>query len=132
MVSELQNFQFNQLPRILTTVVQLSQIVHRNMSDATGSANVPLSTSVTPTASVAGMSDSDAQTATAFTKQTQRDLENKMSSVDQDRGKTDRKLAELLISVALDSALLFGLPELIDSKLASHNKKTDSSLGGKQ
>ncbi len=93
------------------------------MSDAAGSANVPLSTSVTPTASVAGMSDSDAQTAVALNKQTQRYLENKMSSVDEDRGKTDRRLAKLLISVALDSVLLPGLPELIDSKLASHHKR---------
>jgi len=109
--------------RILTTVVQLSQTVHRNMSDATGLANVPLSTTVTLTASAAGMSHSDAQTATAFPKQTQRDLEKKMFSVDEDRGKTDRKLAELLISAALDSALLLGLPELKDSQLTSHNKR---------
>ena len=101
--------------RIPTTVVQLSQTVHRNMSDATGLANVPFSTIVTLTASAAGMSHSDAQTAPAFTKQTQRDLENKMSSVNEDRGNTDRKLAELLISAALDSALLLGLPELKDS-----------------
>ncbi len=47
------------------------------MSDATGLANAPLSAIVTPTASVAPtaeMSDSDAQTAIAFTKQMHKDL----------------------------------------------------------
>jgi len=46
-----------------------------------------------------------------------------MSSVDLDLGVTDRKLAELTTSVALDSAMLRGLPELIDSKLVAQHKR---------
>jgi hypothetical protein len=77
--------------------------LHREWSGGIGSANVSLSTVVTPIASVAGTSDSDAYTAIAFPKHMQKDLENKMSFVDEDRGKTGRKLAEILTSVALDS-----------------------------
>jgi len=104
------------LPRILATLAHFSNIFHLKLSDATGSANVPLSTHVTPTASVAptaGTSDSDAQTPVTFIKRMQKDLANKISSVDEDRGNTNRKLAELLTSVALDSA----------SKLTSHYKR---------
>lgn len=93
------------------------------MSDVTGSANAPLATLVTPTASVAGMSDSDAQTPVIFTKRMQKDLENRILAVDEDRGNINRKFAELLTSAALDSAMPHGLPELNDSKLASHHKR---------
>ncbi len=80
-------------------------------------------TLVTPTASVAGMSDSDAQTPGIFTKWMQEDLENKNLAVDEDRGNTNCKLAELLISVALHSSMLHELPELADSKLVSSTEQ---------
>ncbi len=75
------------------------------MSDATGSANV-LSTAVTPTASVAPTPAlSDRSDRSAFHEQMHKDLQNKMSSIDEHRGKSDAKLTELATSVALDSAM---------------------------
>ncbi|DBA92765.1 TPA: hypothetical protein ACH3X1_002960 [Trebouxia sp. C0004] len=95
------------------------------MSDATGSASVPLSAVVTPTASVAPTaetSDSDAQTPVTFTQQMQQELTDKFLSVGEDRKTINRKLNELHTSTALDSARLQGFSELIDSKLTSHHK----------
>ncbi len=69
------------------------------------------------------MSDSDAQTAIPLTKQMHKDLENKMSSAGEDRDKIDGKLAELTTSVALDSAMLHGLPELTDGKFVAQHKR---------
>ena len=61
------------------------------------------------------MSDSDAQTPVIFTKRMQKDLENRILAVDEDRGNINRKFAELLTSVALDSVMPHALPELNDS-----------------
>ena len=73
------------LPRILATVAQFWQMLHLNMSDATGSADASLAALVTPTASVAGTSDSDAQTPVTFTTQMQKELTDKFLSVEEDR-----------------------------------------------
>ncbi len=75
------------------------------MSDASGSANAPLADLVTPTASVAptaGTSDSDAQIPTTISKQMQKELTDKLLSVEEDRKTSNRKLTELQTSVALD------------------------------
>ena len=77
------------LPRILATVAKFWQILHLNMSDATGSADAPLAALVTP---AAGTSDLDAQTPVTFTKQMQKELTDKFLSVEEDRKTINRKL----------------------------------------
>ena len=52
----------------------------------------------------------------------QKKLTDKFLSVEEDRKTIGRKLTELHTSVAGDSAILHGLPELTDSKFTSHHK----------
>ncbi len=105
------------LPRILAILAKLPEILQHNMSDASGSAHAPLANLATPTASVAptaGTSDSDAQTPVIFTVQVQKELTAKFKSLEEERNTINRKLTEMHTSVAADSLVLHGLPDLID------------------
>ncbi len=113
------------LPRILAILAKLPEILQHNMSDASGSADAPLGNLATPTASVAptaGTSDSDAQTPVIFTVQMHKELTAKFKSLEEERNAINRKLTEMHTSVAADSLVLHGLPDLIGKKVTSHHQ----------
>ncbi len=112
-------------PRILAILAELPEILQHNMSDAYGSADAPLANLATPAASVAptaGTSDSDAQTPVIFTVQMHKELTAKFKFLEEERNAINRKLTEMHTSVAADSLVLHGLPDLIDKKLTSHHQ----------